>query len=69
MAMSYGFVLVDRRAAVALAALAVASCTSASSSDSLQQVRASNPSVTYEYADDEEIASSAAKCGRVLQPV
>ena len=55
MATSYRFVPVDLRAAVALAAMAVASCTSASSSDSLQQVRASNPSVTYEYADDEEL--------------
>jgi hypothetical protein len=53
MATSYQFVLADMRAAVALAAMAVASCTSASSSDSLEQVRASNPSVTYEYADDE----------------
>jgi hypothetical protein len=54
MAMAYQFLLVDKWAAVALAAVAVASCTS-SSSDSLQQVRASNPSVTYEYVGDEEL--------------
>ena len=54
MAMAYQFLLVDKWAAVALAAVAVASCTS-SSSDSLQQVRASNPSVTYEYAGDDEL--------------
>ena len=54
MALSYRFFLIDRRAAVALAAVAVASCTS-SPSGSLQQVRASNPSVTYEYGGDEEL--------------
>jgi hypothetical protein len=53
MAMSHQFLLADMRAAVALAAVAVASCTS--SSESLQQVRASNPSVTYEYAGDDEL--------------
>jgi hypothetical protein len=55
MAMSYQFLLVDKWTAVALAAVAVASCTSSSSSDSLQQVRASNPNVTYEYVGDEEL--------------
>jgi hypothetical protein len=54
MALSYRIFLFDRRAAVALAAVAVASCTS-SQSESLQQVRASNPSVTYEYGGDEEL--------------
>ncbi|MGH6920672.1 MAG: hypothetical protein ACREJ0_23555 [Geminicoccaceae bacterium] len=49
----YQFLLVDRRAAVVLATVAVASCTS--SSHSVQQVRASNPSVTYEYTGDEEL--------------
>jgi len=53
MAMSFQFLLVDMRAAVALGAVAVASCTS--SSESLQQVRASNPSVTYEYVGDEQL--------------
>ena len=54
MAISYRVFQFGRRAAVALAAVAVASCT-ASSSDSPQQVRASNPTVTYEYGDDEEL--------------
>jgi hypothetical protein len=54
MALSHRIFPVDRRAAVALAALAVASCTS-SSSEPVQQVRASNPSVTYEYGGDEEL--------------
>ncbi len=54
MAMTCRFLLIDMRAGVALAAVTVASCTS-SSSESLQQVRASNPSVTYEYAGDEEL--------------
>jgi hypothetical protein len=54
MALPFRIFLFDRRAAVALAAVAVASCTS-SSSESLQQVRASNPSVTYEYGGDEEL--------------
>jgi hypothetical protein len=55
MAMTCRFLPIDMRAGVALAALTVASCTSSSSSESLQQVRASNPSVTYEYAGDEEL--------------
>jgi hypothetical protein len=42
------------RIAVALATVAVASCTS-SSSHEMQQVEASNPSVTYEYLGDEEL--------------
>jgi hypothetical protein len=54
MANSYRFVPTGRRAAVALAALAVASCTAASS-ESVQQVRATNPTVTYEYGGDEEL--------------
>ena len=54
MAMSYQFLLHDKRVAIALATAAVASCTS-SSSDSVQQVRASNPSVTYEYAGVEDL--------------
>lgn len=68
MATSYRFAQVGLRPAVALAAVAVASCTSASSSDSLQQVQASNPSVTYQYADDEELLraqqSAVAFCGQ-----
>ena len=55
MAMTCRFLLIDMRAGVALAALTVASCTSSSSLELLQQVRASNPSVTYEYAGDEEL--------------
>jgi hypothetical protein len=39
---------------VALATVAIASCTS-SSSHELEQVEASNPSVTYEYLGDEEL--------------
>jgi hypothetical protein len=54
MTICYRYFQAGRRAAVALAAVAVASCTP-SSSDSLQQVRASNPTVTYEYGDDEEL--------------
>jgi hypothetical protein len=42
------------RAAVVLATVAVASCTS-SSSHEVQQVKASNPSVTYEYLGDDEL--------------
>jgi hypothetical protein len=46
---------VDMRiAVVALATVAIASCTS-SSSHELEQVEASNPSVTYEYLGDEEL--------------
>ncbi len=47
------FLLLDRQAAAVLATLAVAACTS--SSHSVQQVRDSNPSVTYEYVGDEEL--------------
>jgi hypothetical protein len=54
MTMLFQFPLVDLRAAVALATVAIASCTS-SSSHELQQVEASNPSVTYEYLGDEEL--------------
>jgi len=54
MAISDRFFLVGSGAAVALAAVAVASCTS-SPSGSVEQVRASNPSVTYEYVGDEEL--------------
>lgn len=54
MTISHRFLLVDMRAWVVLAAAAVASCTSASS-HSLQQVEASNPSVTYEYVGDAEL--------------
>jgi hypothetical protein len=54
MTMLFQLSLVDRRAAVALATVAIASCTS-SSSHELQQVEASNPSVTYEYLGDEEL--------------
>jgi hypothetical protein len=55
--MSHQSLLVDMRACAVLAAMAVASCTSSSSpsSHSLQQVEASNPTVTYEYAGDEEL--------------
>lgn len=55
MAISHQFFPTGRLAAVALAALAAASCTASSSSESVQQVRASNPTVTYEYGDDEEL--------------
>ena len=55
MAISDRLFLMGSGAAVALAAVAVASCTSSSSSDSLEQVRASNPSVTYEYVGDDEL--------------
>jgi hypothetical protein len=62
----YQFLLVSRQAAAVLATVAVAACTS--SSHSLQQVRASNPSVTYEYAGDEELLeaqqNAAAFCGQ-----
>lgn len=43
---------VSVRAAVVLASLAVASCVP---SHSLQQVKTSNPSVTYEYRGDQEL--------------
>lgn len=57
MTVSHQFLPVDMRACLVLAAMAVASCTSASSpsSHSLQQVEASNPSVTYEYVGDAEL--------------
>jgi hypothetical protein len=54
--MSHQFLPVGMQACLVLTALAVASCTSpSSSSHSLQQVEASNPTVTYEYAGDEEL--------------
>jgi hypothetical protein len=52
------FLPVGMQGCVVLAVLAVASCTSpttSSSSHSLQQVEASNPSVTYEYVGDTEL--------------
>jgi hypothetical protein len=52
--MSHQFSLADRRVCLLLATMAVASCASGSS-HSLQQVEASNPSVTYEYAGDDEL--------------
>jgi hypothetical protein len=55
MTISDQFSLVDTRAAVVLATLAVASCTSSSASHSVQHVKSSNPSVTYEYLGDEEL--------------
>jgi hypothetical protein len=56
MTRSHRFSLVGMRGGLVLATVAVAGCTAASSSsDSLQQVEASNPSVTYEYSGDEEL--------------
>jgi hypothetical protein len=60
MTRSHEFLLVDMRACLVLATMAVASCTSASSrtsasSHSLQQVEATNPTVTYEYVGDSEL--------------
>ena len=52
MAMSSQLLLVNMRAAIVLATAAVASCTP---SHSLQQVKTSNPSVTYEYRGDQEL--------------
>jgi hypothetical protein len=52
MAMSPQFSLVNMRTAVVLATVVVASCAP---SHSLQQVRATNPSVTYEYRGDQEL--------------
>ena len=51
------FLPVGMQGCVVLAVLVVASCTSptTSSSHSLQQVEASNPSVTYEYVGDTEL--------------
>ncbi len=44
-----------RVAAILAAAGAASSCVASSSSHSLEQVRASPPSVTYAYDDDEEL--------------
>jgi hypothetical protein len=58
MTISDWFLPVGMQGCLVLAALAVASCTSPSSSPSshsLQQVEASNPSVTYEYVGDAEL--------------
>jgi hypothetical protein len=57
---------VGMQGCVVLAALAVASCTSASSrtsasSHSLQQVEATNPTVTYEYVGDTELLEAQQK--------
>ena len=52
MAMSSQFSLVNMRAALVLATVVVASCAP---SHSLQQVKTSNPSVTYEYRGDQEL--------------
>jgi hypothetical protein len=52
MAMSSQFSQVNMRTAVVLATVVVASCAP---SHSLQQVKASNPSVTYEYRGDQEL--------------
>jgi hypothetical protein len=52
MATSSQFSLVSMRAAVVLTTVAVAACTP---SHSLQQVKTSNPSVTYEYRGDQEL--------------
>jgi hypothetical protein len=50
--MSSQFSLGNMRAAVAVATVVVASCAP---SHSLQQVKTSNPSVTYEYRGDQEL--------------
>jgi hypothetical protein len=59
MTISDWYLPVGMQACLVLAALAVASCASpsstSSSSHSLQQVEASNPSVTYEYVGDAEL--------------
>lgn len=52
MAISSQFLPVSMRAAVVLATTAVAACVSP---HSLQQVKTSNPSVTYEYRGDQEL--------------
>ena len=52
MAISSQFLSINMRAAVVLATVAVASCAP---SHSLQQVKTSNPSVTYEYRGDQEL--------------
>jgi hypothetical protein len=67
------FLPVGMQGCVVLAALAVASCTSASSrtspsSHSVEQVEATNPSVTYEYVGDTELLEAQQKavtfCGQ-----
>jgi hypothetical protein len=62
------FLPVGMQGCLVLAALAVASCTSPSSSSSsssssrsLQQVEATNPSVTYEYAGDSQLLEAQQK--------
>jgi hypothetical protein len=50
--MSSLFLLIDLRATAVLATVAVAACASP---HSLQQVKTSNPSVTYEYRGDQEL--------------
>ncbi len=52
MAISSRFLLINMRAAVVLATAAVAACELP---HSLQQVKTSNPSVTYEYRGDQEL--------------
>ncbi len=52
MAMSSLFLLFDLRATAVLATVAVAACAPP---HSLQQVKTSNPSVTYEYRGDQEL--------------
>jgi hypothetical protein len=52
MAMTSQFSFVNMRAAVVLATVVVGSCAP---SHSLQQVKTSNPSVTYEYRGDQEL--------------
>jgi hypothetical protein len=62
MTISDRFLPVGMQGCLVLAALTVASCTSpSSSSDSLQQVEASNPSVTYEYVGDAELLEAQQK--------
>jgi hypothetical protein len=67
MTRSHRFLPVGMQACLVLAALAVASCTSpsssSSSSHSLQQVEASNPSVTYEYVGDAELIRNSSRRG------
>ena len=52
MAISSRFLVINMRAAVVLATAAVAACELP---HSLQQVKTSNPSVTYEYRGDQEL--------------
>ncbi len=52
MAISSQFLSTNMRVAAVLATVAVAACASP---HSLQQVRANNPSVTYEYSGDQEL--------------